>query len=294
MAKAYINGIEINKFVVVDENGNETNTGTTSGSDFAVIGYEETPQFIKDDIEYSKQIYDNWDASITSLRGKFSGYTDLVYFPLVDVSNVTSFYYTFIDCVNLKVIPKLNITNKVTTFYYAFSNCKSLENIDVSNWDTSNVGNMDGLFYNCDSLQSLDLSNWNTSNVTSTSNIFTEVNNIEYLVFPDNPFPKTDVMRICHDGSPGRRAMLRDFKCENLGCGEKNSQFDFSNCGVLGVNNDKYPAARTTLTSTFATNSFDRASAGYNSCTLSFSSESKALFTDEEIAQITVKGFTIA
>ena len=43
------------------------------------------------------------------------------------------------------------------------------------------------------------------------------------------------------------------------------------------------------------TYSFDRAAAGYtNNCTITLSSETKALLTEDEIAQITAKGYTIA
>ena len=38
-------------------------------------------------------------------------------------------------------------------------------------WDTKNVTNMSCMFYDCNSLTNIDLSNFNTSNVTYMSNI---------------------------------------------------------------------------------------------------------------------------
>ena len=48
-----------------------------------------------------------------------------------------------------------------------FEGCISLKELDVSNWDTSEVINMEGMFGGCASLKELDVSNWNTSKVTN-------------------------------------------------------------------------------------------------------------------------------
>ena len=42
---------------------------------------------------------------------------------------------------------------------------------DISNWDVSNVTNMDFMFYNCIELDS-DISQWDVSNVTSNDDMF--------------------------------------------------------------------------------------------------------------------------
>ena len=48
-----------------------------------------------------------------------------------------------------------------------FYNCQLLSSLDLSNFNTQNVNNMEYMFYNCESLTSLDLSNFNTQNVTN-------------------------------------------------------------------------------------------------------------------------------
>ena len=53
-------------------------------------------------------------------------------------------------------------------FYY----CSSLTFLDVSNFNTSNVTNMECMFASCKALTSLDLSNFNTSNVTNMKYMF--------------------------------------------------------------------------------------------------------------------------
>ena len=48
---------------------------------------------------------------------------------------------------------------------YMFYNCSSLISLDLSNFNTQNVTNMNCMFDNCSSLISLDLSNFNTQHV---------------------------------------------------------------------------------------------------------------------------------
>ena len=64
-------------------------------------------------------------------------------------------------------------TSNVTNMSGMFSHASSLTNLDVSNWNTSNVTDMGSMFSHTSSLTSLDLSNWNTSKVTSMFSMFT-------------------------------------------------------------------------------------------------------------------------
>ena len=87
---------------------------------------------------------------------------------------------------------------------------------------------------------------------------------------------------------------LQKLKMNNFINSNAITSVSFSSAPKLGVNSADIPDARQALIDTFVYNSFDRVSAGYVSCTLNFSSTTKALFTDDEIAQMTSKGFTIA
>ena len=53
-----------------------------------------------------------------------------------------------------------------------FDSCLSLTSLDLSNFNTANVSNMEWMFRECTSLTSLDLSSFNTSNVTIMSYMF--------------------------------------------------------------------------------------------------------------------------
>ena len=288
---AYLNNNKIRN-IHFHQNGG----GSASGAnlDFGQIGYNETPSYLQNDFDYAKQIYDNWDASKTSMRNAFSGDTKLVWFPNVDTSNVSNMSYAFYSCRKLRYIPNnLNASN-VTNMSYIFYYCSSLSLLDLSGWNVKNVTNMDRAFDGCTGLTSLDLSNWDTSNVTSASSMLTNCTGLTIINFPDSAFPLVGGMIVVTDGSPYRNSMLRVLRWNNLGSGANNVSINLDESDVLGVDDTEHPNARTMLTNTFVTNSFDRASAGYSACTLRFSSNTKALFTTEEIAQITNKGFTIA
>ena len=45
---------------------------------------------------------------------------------------------------------------------YMFSKCSSLKNIDLSNFNTQKVTDMNNMFYNYSSLENINLSNFNT------------------------------------------------------------------------------------------------------------------------------------
>lgn len=100
------------------------------------VGYASEPQGITDFYNVAKEIYDNWNPSITSMSGKYEYNNTIVAYPLVDTSNVTNMANCFYSCAKLKQIPQLNTSN-VTTMYNMFSNCGELNYIPVL--DTSNV-----------------------------------------------------------------------------------------------------------------------------------------------------------
>ena len=43
-----------------------------------------------------------------------------------------------------------------------FKGCIALNNLNLSEWNTKNVGEMKGMFNGCNALTNLDISKWNT------------------------------------------------------------------------------------------------------------------------------------
>lgn len=87
-------------------------------------------------------------------------------------------------------------------------------------------------------------------------------------------------------------AKIRQITIADIGYSQTSVSFTY--WPQWGHNTSYIPDARKSLIDSLITYSFDRAAAGYSNCTISLHSKTKALLTEEEIAQITAKGFTIA
>ena len=72
-------------------------------------------------------------------------------------------------------------TSNVTNMNNMFSDCKSLENLNLSRFNTKNVVNMSGMFFNCEKLEYLDISSFNTNNVKTTNCMFMDCKNLKEL-----------------------------------------------------------------------------------------------------------------
>ena len=116
------------------------------------IGYEDTPEDILEAFSHSKQIYDNWDSSITNLSNKFASDRELKYIPLIDTSNATNMSSMFNGCNRIMTLPLLDTSN-VTNMQTMFSGCSNLKTIPLL--DTSNVINIFFMFTNCSKLKNV-------------------------------------------------------------------------------------------------------------------------------------------
>ena len=63
-----------------------------------------------------------------------------------------------------------------------FSGCNELEFLDLSEFNTANVTDMEGMFNKCNKLKEIKgISNFNTSKVTKMNSMFKLCNALEYL-----------------------------------------------------------------------------------------------------------------
>ena len=137
-------------------------SGGSGNIDWSAIGYDDTPLALKNSYNYSKEIYDNWDATQTNLEYKFNSNRTLEYMPYVDVSNATNVQYMFYQCSNLKQVPPFNFSDAIVSISGMFQNCAML--VVVPLFNTSKVKNMQYTFRNCYyGLETLPL--FDTSNV---------------------------------------------------------------------------------------------------------------------------------
>ena len=128
--------------------------GGGSSPNWSEIGYNGTFQMFNNDFNYAKQIYDNWDNTVTN--PSFQTNRNLIYFPFVDTSNVISLVNSFSGCTCLRYIPRLD-THNVTSMKSTFTSCSSLLDIEVLS--TEKVTNFQNCFLNCFNLSNNALNN---------------------------------------------------------------------------------------------------------------------------------------
>ena len=83
--------------------------------------------------------------------------------------------YNFNDSENITILIKWN--NTIDNAESMFRDCDKIIEIDLSNFDTSQVTLMIKMFYNCSSLISLNLNNFNTSQVKNMNEMFYSCSN---------------------------------------------------------------------------------------------------------------------
>ena len=114
----------------------------------------------------------------------------------LDPADKTAYYYTETEKVylntdsskmfyDMRSLTSLNLSNfdtsKVTNMQYMFSVMYNLTTLNLSNFDTSKVEDMDSMFYYASSLTTLDLSNFDTSKVTDMSAMLASMRSLTSL-----------------------------------------------------------------------------------------------------------------
>ena len=105
----------------------------------------------------------NYDSSLISI--------DLAN---VDTRDVTTMTYMFGSCSSLSNINFGNInTSKVTDMQFMFYSCKKIASLDLSTLDTKNVEDMTALFFGCEALQQIKFgTNFTTTTVKEIDGMF--------------------------------------------------------------------------------------------------------------------------
>lgn len=254
-------------------------------------------------------------SSATDAHQMFQNCYNLTKIPTYDFSNVTDLENCFSGCSALVKIVGLNL-NKITYLKSSFSNCVKLTEIgDITSWNTVNLTNLNSTFDNDSNLDLSDkLKDWNVSKVTDLTQCFYNIGGTSLDISNWNLQGSVKIFRTI-SGSKLEKILL--FDCSNL-TDNYSSNYSFigaqtSTCKVFLLKNictnSNWTAAnfnlipnwgtgsneaRQSLIDTLLTYSFDRATAGYSPCTLKLADNTKAVLTEEEIAQITAKNYTIA
>ena len=98
--------------------------------------------------------------------------------------------YMFQGYTNLTTVNGLGNLKGATDVYCMFDGCSSLTNLDINNFDTSQVTEFGHMFDDCKSLTSLNLTNMNTSKNTSVFAMFSDCNLLSAITFGNNFYIK--------------------------------------------------------------------------------------------------------
>ena len=267
----------------------------------------------------------DWDFSnVETLRNLFFSAKSLkkVDFTGFNAPKCTQFDQMFFDCSNLEelIIPE-GFGKGVTNFYSMFKSCSKLPVEQINKMDTSsgtefstmfqyftnneteldlswlnidNATSLHSLVYGCSSLKCLNLSGLNTRN----ANIGSLVYNCSGLIKIDGELSvySTDTSNYYWLVGYSAQSNLRHVTIKDIG-EQGTIKFNMQNLSNWGVEDETIElsiGAKKSMTDTLITYSYDRVNNGLSSTNIILSANTKALLTEEEIAQITAKGYTIA
>ena len=121
-------------------------------------------------------------------------------------------------------------TSNVTDMNSMFMGCPALKSLDLSSFDTSNVTDMSYMFADCHSLTSLDLRKFDTSKVTDMNSMFFCCNFLESLDLSKFDTSKVTVMNSMFTGCSSLKSLdLSKFDTSNV----TDMSYMFSNCFAL-------------------------------------------------------------
>ena len=108
-------------------------------------------------------------------------------------------------------------TSQVTSMSYMFSGMSKLTSLNLSNFDTSKVTDMSNMFSGMSGLTNLNISNFNTSNVTDMSAMFRSMSNLTSLDLSNFDTSRvTDMSSMFYDMSNLTSLNLSNFDTSNV------------------------------------------------------------------------------
>ena len=249
------------------------------------IGWSEAPDEWQQMVNDARVYKENWEALEIKppVNEYFRGFSEMRMVPnLSEFETLTNGEGLFNGCKKLQYIPEDADFKNVTNASNMFRECASLEDISMVKLSPL-VTTIFATFFNSGVKV---VPAWETGNCTNFSNM-TLQSQIEKITSLDAS-SATNISMNQIMPPKGISVLIK-----NIGKPQNTSAISWGSVSGLGIT-DKYPEARQALIDTLITYSYDRATAGYSSVTITLHNEVKARLTASEIAAITAKGFTLA
>ena len=201
--KTFASGNHLSTFQGKSEENTKRNVEGTNGNDNYMVIY------FKEDCNYQQfsNIYRTEISFIinkennANLTGKetliiHKGFGIEIYFTKA-IRNLENFFSRGLD-ENMQYLVSIDLTNfdssLVTNMDNMFYGCSSLESIILSNSDITNVETMEYMFYGCISLKTIDLSNLKAQNLTNMHSMFNECKSLKSVNLSNFDSPKLLIM----------------------------------------------------------------------------------------------------
>ena len=126
---------------------------------------------------------------------------------IINDVNLTDFNKIFYFNCSRNII-KLIWYDEPSTTSFMFNGCINITEIDLSNFDTSSVKNMNSMFSDCSSLHSLDLSNFDMSSVGP--NMFKGCSNLEYINLKSSKIENIEIISQILNSTSDNLIICRD------------------------------------------------------------------------------------
>ena len=130
-------------------------------------------------------------SQVTDMDAMFAVCINLTNIPVsnFNTSKVKDMHSMFDSCFKLQSLDlSMFDTSNVTDFGYMFSGDKVMSTLHLTdNFVTEKAKDISGIFNDCEKLSNINVSNWNVSNVTSTEKAF--ANNFLLKSFPHADVP---------------------------------------------------------------------------------------------------------
>ena len=224
---------------------------------FEKIGYtEDNAYLLQEMVDFSHELSKGWNPD-GGTEQMFRG-SPITFAPIVDTSKYASLNYAYHGCYALCLVPQLDLNN-TKSMDYMFQESGV---VYISKLLSRNVTSMNFICNGCSRL--------------------IKIEEIDLGSISNGP--------VAFNSTFGNCGKLTYMLIKNLGKSERTA-FILSGATNWGVGNEEN---RQSLIDSLITYSYDRASNGMSTVTITLSANTKALLTEEEIAQITAKGFTIA
>ena len=181
-------------------------------------------------INYLNEVTINGNKQDTITYNYYFNQTDN-FVELIWDKNINNCSCMFFRCSNINEINLSNFeTSQVTDMHYMFHHCSSLTLLDLSNLNTSQVKDMKSMFIECSSLISLDLSNFDTSQVTDMQNMFNGCSSLTSLNLSNFNTSKVSLIQSMFNGCINLEYInMKNFDESKLGNYIESHQYMFKN-----------------------------------------------------------------